>query len=68
MSSTLTFLQFLSPSATSVSGLDGNVVERVISRADLLEVAPDREDALMSHATTEELRETLKLRSTSHHA
>lgn len=65
MSSTLTFLQFLSPSAT---GLDGNVVERVISRADLLEVAPDREDALMSHATTEELRETLKLRSTSHHA
>ncbi|KAK0447194.1 hypothetical protein EV421DRAFT_1929006 [Armillaria borealis] len=68
MSSTLTFLKFLSPSATSAAGVDGTVVERVISRADLVEVAPDREDALMSHATTEELRETLKLRSTSHHA
>ncbi|KAK0484440.1 hypothetical protein IW261DRAFT_1317797, partial [Armillaria novae-zelandiae] len=52
----------------STAGTDGTVVECVISRADLLEVAPDREDALMSHATTEELRETLKLRSTSHHA
>ncbi|KAK0449045.1 uncharacterized protein EV420DRAFT_1483242 [Desarmillaria tabescens] len=47
---------------------DGIVIERVISRADLLEVAPDREDALISHATTEELRETLELRSTSPHA
>ncbi|KAK0205593.1 hypothetical protein DFS33DRAFT_1474329 [Desarmillaria ectypa] len=68
MSSTLIFLKFLSPSAASASSADGSTVERVISRADLLEVAPDREDALMSHATTEELRETLKLRSTSPHA
>ncbi|KAK0460596.1 uncharacterized protein EV420DRAFT_1267696 [Desarmillaria tabescens] len=68
MSSTLIFLKFVSPSAASVSSADGTIVERVISRADLVEVAPDREDTLMSHATTEELREALKLRSTSTHA
>ncbi|KAG7445306.1 uncharacterized protein BT62DRAFT_994824 [Guyanagaster necrorhizus] len=68
MSSTLIFLKFISPSAASVTSADGTILERVISRADLLEVAPDRENALMCHATTEELRETLKLRSTSPHA
>ena len=64
MSSALVFLKFLITSPDSVSA-NGTITERVISRADLLEIAPDREDALMGHSTTEELRQTLRLHSTS---
>ncbi len=64
MSSALVFLKFLIISPDSVSA-NGTITERVISRADLLEIAPDREDALMGHSTTEELRQTLRLHSTS---
>ncbi len=61
----LSFLLLAPGSAPSIDGDSGPIPERQLNRSVLVNIAPDREDLLLSDISIDELRYRLRVRSAS---